>query len=503
MEVEQVERDMENCNREHKAALAAAGAARASKDAILRDYVATAAQLQAANEPQNDWEANALASLRLYRQKHRTLSRAVGTKEGQIVVMDAQEYEAMQQAAQASEAKMQGLKVELVDCRNIIDSLRQRLLASQSTASAASEATSTSVSCPHSFGPSLPAMESGEQPRHHRQEKRESRDGDEPEKEQRMGWGVLIMDENACVHNLKSSAVPANSVSQNLTTDLSSGSPLVRVDACEGQTDGEGDGRDERGMFMAVNHLSPIARSITFDSSPNAGPGQSTVHATSATSASQADTLSAIVAAATQDNLEGFKDQAALHNGSTSCQMLPDHSHPEPCGYEYTGGMRTPEKGATSAYDAHTQTPAHGGSVAISTPPTVKRCPKGCAAGESMRLRDMNKLLKSSGSNASVYALAAAGHIYTLGGKGRGRVDDGRGGSGFDGLQCDTHGFDKDAFDQGLSRLEAQTHLVFSRFVCCVPCSLFAPSRVTLNSDSQTSCLPIHPVCIVGLLNSC
>lgn len=59
-ELSEVEGNLTAAAEEHKAALAhelaALGAARARKDAMLREYVETADRLEAASEPQNEWE---------------------------------------------------------------------------------------------------------------------------------------------------------------------------------------------------------------------------------------------------------------------------------------------------------------------------------------------------------------------------------------------------------------------------------------------------------------
>ena len=59
-ELSEVEGNLTAAAEEHKAALAhelaALGAARARKDAMLREYVETADRLEASSEPQNDWE---------------------------------------------------------------------------------------------------------------------------------------------------------------------------------------------------------------------------------------------------------------------------------------------------------------------------------------------------------------------------------------------------------------------------------------------------------------
>jgi hypothetical protein len=56
MELSEIESDLAAATGEHKAALAALGAARASKDAAMREYCEAAARLEVASEPQNEWE---------------------------------------------------------------------------------------------------------------------------------------------------------------------------------------------------------------------------------------------------------------------------------------------------------------------------------------------------------------------------------------------------------------------------------------------------------------
>ena len=97
-----MEQDLALCRREHKAALAAAGAARASKDAMLRDFAATA---------QSDWEANALASLRVFMRLRCGALRCGQPQlpdKAEIVVMDLGEFEALRlQAASSGPAEHQ------------------------------------------------------------------------------------------------------------------------------------------------------------------------------------------------------------------------------------------------------------------------------------------------------------------------------------------------------------------------------------------------------------
>ena len=60
MQLSEIESDLAAATGEHKAALTALGAARASKDAAMREYVEAVARLEIASEPQNEWEVRIL-----------------------------------------------------------------------------------------------------------------------------------------------------------------------------------------------------------------------------------------------------------------------------------------------------------------------------------------------------------------------------------------------------------------------------------------------------------
>lgn len=124
---------------EHRAALAALGAARANKDAALRESAAASSAASPAASPaascsssaapprldvaspQTEWEANALASLRAYVEERRQAAATrrcsghVAEEEGvgadQIVVMAAREFAALRDRDRQRDEKMQRLQV--------------------------------------------------------------------------------------------------------------------------------------------------------------------------------------------------------------------------------------------------------------------------------------------------------------------------------------------------------------------------------------------------------